>query len=62
MASGKLDTSITEPAIGGLRFAFLCMLLLLGACASQPKPKEAPKPAPLKDKSADTDYRLGEVG
>ncbi|MCA8917691.1 MAG: hypothetical protein KDB32_01250 [Planctomycetes bacterium] len=61
MASGKLDTSITEPAIGGLRFAFLCMLLLLGACASQPKPKEAPKPAPLKDKSADTDYRLGEV-
>lgn len=60
MVSGRLDTSTTEPALGGLRFAFLLMLVLLSGCASQPKPKDTPPP-PLKDKSADTDYRLGEV-
>ena len=51
---------MTEPAIGGLRFMLLLLLAVVAGCASQPKPKpEAAKP--LVDRSADTDYQIGEI-
>jgi len=54
------DASRTEPAIGGLRFMLVLMLACLAGCASQPKPvTETPKP--LVDRSADTDYQVGEI-
>lgn len=61
MRQAKLDTSTTEPATGGLRFALLPLLLLLvTACANQPKAGPG-VPPPLVDRSHETDYRLDEV-
>lgn len=54
---------VTEPANRGLRLLFVLLAgLLLAACASSPQARPAAeKPAPLVDRTADTDYDLEPV-
>jgi len=60
MQQGLTQRSLTEPAIGRLRVILLLVVAaVLAGCATTPSAPE--KPAPLVDRTAETDYRLDAV-
>lgn len=55
MHAGACSSSTTKPALCGLRWLLPCLVLATAGCAS------APEPAPQRDRTEETDYRLGAV-